>query len=644
MANLNVIVAYRGDGLDNEAREATLSDRPDDLSRLNQRINQGNGILQAWAEAKGGRVIAMMGDGGRLEVGADHLHELPQICEQYAQEVGTTASVGVGKLLSEAEKALEFSVKTGGNSIQLYTEELEQELASLMEPGNEVNLFASYLDKAEEPALNKPAAGGGMTGPSMSTPEAPEAPAGEASEHSENESLQNMLENQPPPDVGAQFSQLAEASEGQEQQQKQQQAQQQQADEETENLRGAIVDVLKQFKEQGPLWEQLKEAQPDAYKTLTGVMAAMVAMAKQLYSGEEGEEQQEEPVKKSESLSLPINQLLVNRDSLLQAYGNVGHSSGLKGSKTNGPVSVWIDEHGRNILTDGHHRLAAHLLSGKHGGVVPVQVVGRGEQNYWHVPAGTEAMPLNPTLKYGGLEDLASKDSLKLNRHGGKTLVAKSEDVFDKSTLPMSSAAPMHSTVEGFLGQLKSLPKEGPDRGKLITSHMHHAPFLQALRAHPQGKQVHTMLTGFLNSKANAGVGVGAKTVAKKDLMPGGKGDDKPDSDFDSEQLETGASTETEEHGLDEARAKEVAKDHLTEDPDYYNKAALEPGKTGRHQVVLPVGSQKDASANASRDVGKLKVADPATGLTKWRSVRAGQVMSPDGTPTSSRNPSGGKQ
>ena len=73
------------------------------------------------------------------------------------------------------------------------------------------------------------------------------------------------------------------------------------------------------------------------------------------------------------------------------------------------------------------------------------------------------------------------------------------------------------------------------------------------------------------------------------------------------------------------------------------DKAALEPGKTGRHQVVLPVGSQKDASANASRDVGKLKVADPATGLTKWRSVRAGQVMSPDGTPTSSRNPSGGK-
>lgn len=58
----------------------------------------------------------------------------------------------------------------------------------------------------------------------------------------------------------------------------------------------------------------------------------------------------------------------------------------------------------------------------------------------------------------------------------------------------------------------------------------------------------------------------------KKDLMPGGKGDNKPDSAFKPKQLKTGTSTEQKEHGLDSARAKEVAKDHLTEKPDYYNK------------------------------------------------------------------------
>jgi hypothetical protein len=129
----------------------------------------------------------------------------------------------------------------------------------------------------------------------------------------------------------------------------------------------------------------------------------------------------------------------------------------------------------------------------------------------------------------------------------------------------------------------------------------------------------------------------------RKDLMPGGVGDDTEDSSFDPEQLAEGMRVEIEEHGLDEERAKEVAKDHLTENPDYYrvDKAALEAGKTGRHQVVLPVGSQVDPGPSANHEGGEIKLRDPETGKTKWRQVRSGIVMSPDGTPTSSRNPGG---
>lgn len=278
-----------------------------------------------------------------------------------------------------------------------------------------------------------------------------------------------------------------------------------------------IVNVLKDFKSQAQLWEQLKEAQPKAYKTMTGVLQAMIALARQVY-GEGGGEQKEEPTQKSE----------------------------------------------------------APLVS-----------------------------PLAPA---------------------------------------------MHATVEGFLTQLKGLPKVGPERGKLITSHMNHGPFLSALQTHPQGKQVHTMLTQFLNSKANAGIGVGAHAMAKKDLMPGGTADGKPDKAFNSKQLSTGQAEETEEHGLDAQRAKEIAKDHLTNNPQYYKKGslsmihhALKAGKTGRHQVVLPIGSQIDGAPSGNHKAGQIKVADPATGQSKWRSVRAGQVMAPDGTPTSSRNPSGGQ-
>lgn len=391
--NIHVLIAYRGDHLDTEAKNATLQDNPDDLSRLNQRIQQGNGIFRAWAEGVGGRSIAQMGDGGVLEVSADRLSELPTIQSQYEGEVGTTASVGVGVKLSEAEQALEYAIKTGGNSVQLYTEELAQDLAALDDPNNQVNVFASYLDKAE-PALNNDKAGGGMSGASQPSAPSMGKPSGEGSEHSENEALQSMLADQPPaaepPDMAGQFDQLAQQSEASENEQKQAQAQQAQEEEDSDNLRGAIVDVLKQFKEQAPLWEQLKEAQPEAYKTLTGVIQAMIGLAKQAYGGEG-------------------------------------------------------------------------------------QLAGEGEA-----------------------QDAAGNDTPKVQ----------------KSEVPLAPT-PMHNTVEGFMKQLTTLPKVGPERGKFVTSHMNHGPFIAALQTHPQGAKIHATLTHFLNGKANAGVGVGAKVMVK---------------------------------------------------------------------------------------------------------------------------------
>lgn len=79
-------------------------------------------------------------------------------------------------------------------------------------------------------------------------------------------------------------------------------------------------------------------------------------------------------------------------------------------------------------------------------------------------------------------------------------------------------AAPqLHSSVENFMSGLKALPKGDPSRGRFITQHMHHAPFLEALKAHPQGKQIHAMLTNHLNSVANAGPKVGAKVTMKSE-------------------------------------------------------------------------------------------------------------------------------
>ena len=108
---------------------------------------------------------------------------------------------------------------------------------------------------------------------------------------------------------------------------------------------------------------------------------------------------------------------------------------------------------------------------------------------------------------------------------------------------------------------------------------------------------------------------------AWKDQIPGGKADKKLPSDFDPEQLAKGVKVEL-EHTSSPHLAKEIAMDHLAEDPDYYTKLAtihtesnVEAGKEGdweqegytiTHQTegkILLI-TAKDPSGNTVGSVG----------------------------------------
>ena len=60
----------------------------------------------------------------------------------------------------------------------------------------------------------------------------------------------------------------------------------------------------------------------------------------------------------------------------------------------------------------------------------------------------------------------------------------------------------------------------------------------------------------------------------RKDQLKGGRADKAEESDFDKKQLETGRSHEK-EHTNNPKIAKEIAMDHLAEDPKYYTKLIL---------------------------------------------------------------------
>jgi hypothetical protein len=59
--------------------------------------------------------------------------------------------------------------------------------------------------------------------------------------------------------------------------------------------------------------------------------------------------------------------------------------------------------------------------------------------------------------------------------------------------------------------------------------------------------------------------------VSNEEKILGGEGDNRPDSDFDAKELKMGIEVEM-EHTTDPEIAKEIAKDHLSEDPKYYTK------------------------------------------------------------------------
>lgn len=57
----------------------------------------------------------------------------------------------------------------------------------------------------------------------------------------------------------------------------------------------------------------------------------------------------------------------------------------------------------------------------------------------------------------------------------------------------------------------------------------------------------------------------------KTDKLPGGLADDKSPEQFDQKALAKGVKVES-EHTFDKALAREIAMDHLAEDPKYYDK------------------------------------------------------------------------
>lgn len=699
------------------------------------------------------------------------------------------------------------------------------------------------LVKADDPGMNKPAAGGGMTAPQEPSVADAIAPTNEASEHSENEALREQMAvggdvQNPADDIHGQLGQMAT----QQAQQDDQAAQQQQAEQDQatgqDDMRKQVVTILKVFKDRAQELEGLQEQDPELYQSLTGMLQVMIQMSKEYFGGQ-ANEQDAQQVAKSEDLAKALprnpaeNQANMEHESVLQdTIGEKGQTFGgatlpkevkvgkqtrigPQGNLRKQPFSM--ASHGRTMDAERANVDKSGYLSSRSDNLDSLENEVRNDN--FTVPSFRNRL----TWWFGHEHASADRSQLPIGGQDRRNVTFKPGESYLHATdlggrhiyyhLTPTGAQEVPDSNGGFSGHstpdlVDHINKHtahlrnslDPNANQFGTDTRHQAIVDSSAENIPNAQEMQeAMLRSPIFRKRAALRGLG-----KADLMPGGKGDDKSDTEFDHDQLAAGIRTEAKEHGLDLARAKEIAKDHLSEDPKYYTKlatmekawpknekenqanatshevlrdvleergaapvhprsipsqleakvaslapsdgdrdahfsrvhaagrynrtsypaeraqlltdpayagevipelpashhwsgdgsvafgergheddradrdywgvvdsltgkesqgpvdqsdlrlrspilkrakklgkAALEAGKTGRHQVNYPVGTQIDGSPSGAHDAGELKVRDPATGKTKWRSVRAGIVMSPDGSPTSSRNPGG---
>ena len=89
--------------------------------------------------------------------------------------------------------------------------------------------------------------------------------------------------------------------------------------------------------------------------------------------------------------------------------------------------------------------------------------------------------------------------------------------------------------------------------------------------------------------------------IARALLMGVGKHDDVPDEEFDAEQLQKGIEVEM-EHTNHPLVAKMIAKDHLMEIPDYYNRLDSLEQEGQDDQAQIEAGAEEDFEDNSEQD------------------------------------------
>lgn len=277
---MNCFVVFDGHKTSQLVEKARLADNVELVRILSRRLEDGAQLFKRWAESHGTNAVEMAGSRGAVEIPADYLSELGNLKDKYEQTIENQTSLGVGMKLSEAEIALEYSQKVGGNRVVFYTDEIKQALDKIKEA--EENADGEILGKSVAANQGAHAGFNGMQAPMRHAIDKPTQTQGE---HSSAQDVLDVINEERPaaPEVTHaadgledQFHKFAEQSEQDELQGDQIKAQR------LNEVKGQVVEALQALKAQAPILEQLKGQVPEVYGAMQKLSAAVINFAREL--------------------------------------------------------------------------------------------------------------------------------------------------------------------------------------------------------------------------------------------------------------------------------------------------------------------------------------------------------------------------
>jgi hypothetical protein len=198
---------------------ALQSNDPENLLKATSPLIRMFDDLNEWTVNNGGRVLCKFGEFFALAISADVVDKFSQFIKKYEYTSKTSTAIGIGGTPMEAFYAMEASEAKGGESIVLYSDDLESTMSSESEP---------ILSKAET-----------MYGFDV-------------------------------PNLGLDEPNAAEPNQPQQPQQQPQQ----------DSMKQKVVQALMQVKQTAPMIAQLKDTSPEAYGAIKALVDAILEMAK----------------------------------------------------------------------------------------------------------------------------------------------------------------------------------------------------------------------------------------------------------------------------------------------------------------------------------------------------------------------------